>query len=179
MIRMSFSSEIIDQLNYERYYHPHPRVQLKMNVLYLKSKGMKHKDIKRIERISENTLLGYFRDYQKGGVEALKEIRFRKPTSELEQHAKTIEEYFREHPPATVKEAMAKIEELTNIKRSPERVRVFLKKLGLSPRKVGMIPSKADPDVQKEYIEQKLEPRIEEARAGSRSLFLSMPHTSC
>jgi hypothetical protein len=31
------------------------------------------------------------------------------------EHKKTIEAYFREHPPASVKEAMAKIEELTGI----------------------------------------------------------------
>ena len=94
------------------------------------------------------------------------------------EHTKTIEEYFRKHPPATVKEAMAKIEELTNIKRSPERVRVFLKNLGLSPRKVGMIPSKADPDVQKKYIEQELEPRIAEARTGNRTLFFYRSKTA-
>jgi len=30
----------------------------------------------------------------------------------MSQHRTTIEEYFREHPPASVKEAMAKIEEI-------------------------------------------------------------------
>jgi transposase len=178
MIKLSFSKEIIDQLNYERYHHPHPRVQRKMNVLYLKSQGIPHKDIKRIERISANTLLAYLRTYQENGVDGLKAVRFHKPQSVLEPHADSIEEYFRKHPPSTVNEASAKIEELTNIKRSRERTRVFLKKLGLSPRKVGMIPAKADPDIQKAYIDQKLEPRIADARAGNRTLFLSMRHTS-
>jgi len=47
----------------------------------------------------------------------LKEVNFRKPQSELKQHTTTIEAYFHEHPPASVKEAMAMIEELTGIKR--------------------------------------------------------------
>jgi hypothetical protein len=45
----------------------------------------------------------------------LKELKFYKPQSELCQHTKTIEAYFREHPPASVKEAMAKIEEELSI----------------------------------------------------------------
>lgn len=41
-----------------------------------------------------------------------------------------------------------KIEELTGIKRSPTQVRVFLKKIGMKCRKVGVMPSKADPEIQ-------------------------------
>jgi hypothetical protein len=47
----------------------------------------------------------------------LKEVDFRKPQSELKKHTTTIEAYFREHPPASVKEVMAEIEEMTGIKR--------------------------------------------------------------
>jgi len=41
-----------------------------------------------------------------------------------------LEAYFREHPPASVKQAMATIETLTGVRRSPERVRLFLKRMG-------------------------------------------------
>lgn len=172
MLRPKFTKDIIEELRYERYHHPHPRVQRKMSVLYLKSQGVAHKEIKRLEQISENTLLGYLREYQEGGVEQLKEVCFHSQTSELEQHRTTLEAYFREHPPATVKEAAAKIEELTGIKRSPGRVRVFMKKLGLKLRKVGMIPAKADTQAQEKFVNEELEPRIVEARAGNRTLFL-------
>jgi transposase len=66
---------------------------------------------------------------------------------------------------------MAKIEELTGIKRSENRVREFLKSLGMRPRKVGMLPSKADPEEQDHFKEKELEPRLEEARKGERTLF--------
>jgi transposase len=62
-----------------------------------------------------------------------------------------LEAYFREHPPATAKEAMAKLEELTGVRRSPDRVRVFLKRLGMDCRQVGMIPAKADGDQQEAF----------------------------
>ena len=77
------------------------------------------------------TLTEYLRTYQEGGLEALKVERFYRPQSALQAHRGTLEAYFREHPPATVKEAMVKIEELTGVRRSPDRVRVFLKHLGI------------------------------------------------
>jgi hypothetical protein len=45
MLKIDFTQEDIDKLHYERYHHPHPLVQKKMEVLYLKSQGIKHKDI--------------------------------------------------------------------------------------------------------------------------------------
>ena len=98
----------------------------------------------RILGVSENTLRQYLREYREGGIERLKEIRFCPPRSELDEHRESLEAYFEEHPPATVNEAVAKIEELTGIRRGPTQVRRFPGSLGLRPRKVGMIPAKAD-----------------------------------
>jgi len=33
MMQLSFSAEGIEQLHYERFHHPHPRVQQKMEAL--------------------------------------------------------------------------------------------------------------------------------------------------
>jgi hypothetical protein len=46
----------------------------------------------------------------------LKELNFYKPQSELCELTKTIEAYFREHPPASVKEAMVKIEQESTLR---------------------------------------------------------------
>ncbi len=110
MIKIKFTEEGMKTLDYERYNHPHPRVQRKMEALWLKSQKMKHKDICRLTGISPNTLRPHLQKYKACGIDGLKEVNFRKPQSELKQHTKTIEAYFREHPPASVKEAMAKIE---------------------------------------------------------------------
>lgn len=171
MIDIEFTDKEVQALNYERYHYPHPRVQRKMEALWLKSQKVSHKEICRLTGISSNTLHSYLQEYQQGGIESLKKVKFYRPQSELSKHTSTLEAYFREHPFASVKEAMAKIEELTGIKRSENRVREFLKNIGMSPRKVGMIPAKADVDKQEKFIKEELEPRLKEAKSGQRAVF--------
>lgn len=158
MYEINFTEQKIDQLNHERYHHPHPRVQLKMEAVYLKSQGLPHQEIARLCRINGNTLRSYLRDYHEGGIEKLKEINFYRPASELFEYKQSIEDYFREHPPMTVNEAASKIEELTGIKRGLTQVKKFLKSLGMKPRKVGMIPAKADPEEQETFLKKNLIP---------------------
>jgi len=88
-------------------------------------------------------MLGYFRDYQTGGIEKLKEINFYRPQSKLAEHKQTIEQYFKENPPASSAEASAKIGELTGIKRGLTQTGKFLKNIGMKFIKVGTIPGKA------------------------------------
>jgi transposase len=113
----------------------------------------------------------YFVLYQTGGLEGLKVLHSYRPTSELQPHATTLEAHFRDKPVATIKKAQAEIEHLTGIKRSPTQVRHFMIQLGLRCRKVGMLPAKADPDKQAEYLAQEIEPRLAEAQAGKRAVF--------
>lgn len=179
MIRISFTESDIERLRYERFHHPHPRVQRKIEAILLKSTGMKHKDICGITGVCGNTLRDYLRDYADGGIERLKEVSFYRRESELERHRETIKEYFRQYPPTDMKEAMAAIEQLTGIRRSENRVREYLKKIGMKRRKVGMIPAKADPEKQERFVKEELNPRLKEAKQGRRAVFLSMRRTSC
>ena len=151
MIKIDFKKEEIEALKHERFYHPHPKVQRKMEVLLLKSQKMPHKQICRIAGISENTLRSYLRAYIDGGIDKLKEINFYQQKSELIVHKKTIEDYFKDNPPSTIKEAIAEIEKITGLKRSPTQTRKFLKSIGMKRLKVGAIPSKADPDKQEDF----------------------------
>ncbi|MCP4460747.1 MAG: IS630 family transposase [Cytophagales bacterium] len=171
MINISFSEAEKENLNRERFYHSHPRVRQKMETLWLKSQELPHKEICRLASISNPTLSNYLKDYQKGGLEKLKEINFYQPKSELMDHKEKIKSYFQEHPPATIKQAMAEIEELTGLKRSETQVRKFLKAIGMKCRKVGMLPAKADPEKQEQFKQEKLDPVLEEAKAGQRKLY--------
>jgi transposase len=92
-----------------------------MEALWLKSQDLPHKEICRLTGISKGTLCAYLRAYQQGGIEKLKELNFYRPVSELAAHTSTLEEYFRHHPPASLKQAMAKIEQLTGIKVSSNK----------------------------------------------------------
>jgi len=151
MLRLEFSESDQQALNHERYHHPHPRVQQRMEALWLKSQGLPHHQIARLCGISGNTLRAYLKQYQTGGVDALKHMSFHRPQSALHTHRETLEAHLREHPPQTINEAIAVLEALTGIRRSPTQVRRFLKHLGLKCLKVGLLPAKADPEVQEDY----------------------------
>jgi len=151
MLRLEFRESDQQALNYERYHHPHPRVQQRMEALWLKSQGIPHHQIARLCRISGNTVRAHLKRYQTGGVEALKQLSFHHPQSALQAHRETIEAPLREHPPQTINEAVAVLETLTGIRRCPTQVRLFLKQLGLKCLKVGLLPAKADPEAQEAY----------------------------
>lgn len=148
MIQIAFTTEAIAQLHYERYHHPHPRVQQRMEALLLKAKALPHATIADCVGVCENTLRSYFIAYQEGGIDALKQLTFYQPTSALCAHQATVEAYFRHHPPATIAEAAATIERLTGIRRKPTQVRAFLQKLGLKRLKTYSVPEKHDADAQ-------------------------------
>src|SRR3954471_13044284 len=164
MIHIDFTPEQIDALHHERFHHPHPRVQLKMEAVYLKSQGLSHQDICRLARISENTLRSYLRQFQDGGVERLKRTDWAGTESELDEHRETLEDHFRNHPPRSTAEAAAEIERITGIRRGPTQVRQFLKGMGLKFRKLGMIPAKADADEQAKFLDEKFRPRLRQAQ---------------
>ena len=172
MIRIEFSSEEIELLHHERRYHPHPRVRQRMEALYLKALGYQHQEIGQIMQISQKTLRGYLRMYQDGGIDALENLNFYQPQSELVEHLDGLKEEFKTRPPKTINEAVKRIEDLTGIRRSPTQVRKFLKEdLGIKRLKVGQVPAKANPEAQQIFLEEELEPRLEEAQQGQRHVF--------
>ncbi len=130
--RLEFTPEIREALNYERYNHPVPLVQRRMEALWLKSHDLPHALIAKLAGVSENTIREYFQLFSEGGIEKLKEINFHRPESELVEHVTSLEGYFRENPPATIKEAQSEIEALTGIRRSETQVAEFLKKNSIS-----------------------------------------------
>ena len=182
MINIDFTQEEIDALEHERYHHPDPKVQKRMEVLYLKSQGLAHKEICRLCRISKTTLVTYLEKYQNGGIERLKEFNYQGPTSELDEHSSMLEAHFKKHPPRTTAEAKKAIKNLTGIERSPTQIRAFMKRFGMKYQKVGYVPGgkAATPEKQAEqeaFKTQQLEPRLEEAKAGERVvLFMDAAH---
>ena len=146
MITINFSAADIEALRYWRFQHPDPRVQVRMEALYLRSQRMANEDIVRLCGISKASFHRYLKAYVTGGIEQLKQIDHYRPQSQLASYRSTLEAYFREHPPATVVEAGAKITELTGIARQPTQVRQFLNALGMKPRTVGRLPAKAAVD---------------------------------
>jgi transposase len=151
MIRIEFTAEAIEVLRYERFHHPHPLVQKKCEALLLKACNISTVKIAEILSVTQNTVRNYCHEYLSGGIESLKIIRYKGQSSELLKHQFSIEEEFRQNPPATVSEAAARIEKLTGIRRELTQTRQFMKRLGLKYRKTAPVPAKADADKQEEF----------------------------
>lgn len=164
MITIDFTPHDVDALHFERFHHPHPRVRLKMEAVYLKGQGRPHHDICRLARISEDTPRSYLRQFQEGGVERLKRTDWDGPTSELADHRQAIEEHSRPDPPRSTAQAAADIERITGVRRGLTQARRSLTGIGLKSRKLGMIPAEADPAEQATSLGGRLRPRPEQAR---------------
>ena len=171
MDKIEFTIAEREALHYLRFHHPHPRVQLKMEALYLKSQGLAAAEISRLCAISPTTFYRYLQEYREGGIAKLQEVPFHQQQSQLAAYRTTIEADLRQRPPASVAEAAARIAALTGLQRGPTQVRRFLKSLGMKPRKVGQIPAKADVREQEAFKTKQLDPRLAEATSGQRVVF--------
>jgi transposase len=128
MTRLTFSEDDQQALHKERFEHPHPRVQQRMEVLWLISQGLVYPEAARLAGVSEATVDRYVATYRQGGLEALRELNWGHSTSELLEHRDSLEKSFRENPPHTVAEACQRIKDETGLERKPTQVRAFLKK---------------------------------------------------
>ncbi len=128
MTRLTFTQEEQQALHKERFEHPHPRVQQRMEVLWLLSQGVGYSQTARLAGVSEATVDRYVALYRQGGLDALRQLNWGTATSELLDQRDCLEESFRKNPPHTVAEACQRIKDETGIERGPTQVRAFLKK---------------------------------------------------
>src|SRR3954470_436754 len=184
MRTITFTPEDRQDLAHDRYHHPDPRVQRKMEVVWLKSHGLNHDSIATYADVSRRTVQRYLDEYLEGGLPRLRRCPGNHPHSILVEHETSLEEYFQAHPPRSVKQARAIIEQHTGVRRGLSQVRHFLKdRLGLRWRQVGAIPVPPKKTVEEHareqatFLEEKLEPRLEQARRGQRQVdFVDAAH---
>ncbi len=151
MIQLTISEEDKQQIDQERFCCPDPLVCRRLHALHLKGLNKSHQEISNFVGLSLNTLTRLFTAYAKKGLSAVRVLNYTHRRSPLEHHRELLQKHFAENPPASVKQARDDIERLTGIKKGLTRIRIFLHQLGMDPRKVGGIPSKADPERQEEF----------------------------
>lgn len=161
----------------ERYHHPEPRVQRKMEVLWLKHHALGHAHIAALAGVSRSTVQRVLSDFLNGGLQEVRRCRYRGPKSALDEHATSLGEQLLKQPPRCLKEARDIIHRRTGILRGLTQIRRFLRRLGLKPRKVVAVPvpPKQTPAeharTQQDFLDAKLEPVLAEARAGRRDVY--------
>ena len=128
MREFTFSEEVVAEIRHDRYYHPHPRVQRKMEVLWLKSRGLTHAEIAEFADVSPRSVQRYLDEFEQGGLGRVRRLGWQGKQCELAPHRASLEDYFIEHPPRSAREAQEAIERRTGIRRGLSQVRAFLKK---------------------------------------------------
>jgi transposase len=128
MREFTFSQEVVTEIRHDRYHHPHPRIQRKMEVLWLKSRGLTHAEIAEFADVSPRSVQRYLDEFMHGGLERVRQLNWRGKACELDEHQPSLEDYFIEHPPRSAREAQEAIARLTGIRRGLSQVRAFLKK---------------------------------------------------
>jgi transposase len=141
MRRFEFTKEEKHTIARERYHHPDPRVQRRMEILWLKSQGERHERIAQLAGVGRRTVQRVLDLFEAGRLEGVRRFDYKGKTNTLVPHQGALETEFHERPPRTVAEACARIEQLTGVVRRPTQVRLFLRdRLGLRWRKVAAVP---------------------------------------
>src|SRR5947209_18277532 len=99
MRTFTFTAEVRRDLARDRYHHPDPRVQRKMEVLWLKSHGLNHDAIAAYADVSLRTVQRYLDEYLEGGLPRLRRCRRKPHHSALVEHEASLEQHFQRHPP--------------------------------------------------------------------------------
>ncbi len=171
MIKLIFSDKEISQLQELQLTHPHHVVRRKALIMILKSLHIPHYKIAKIAGVCENTVRSCFKSYQTGGIEKLIMMNFYKPESALTPFEANVRKYFEKKPPATISQACTDIGKISGIFLKNTQMRAYIKSIGVRHRKVNSIPAKADIEKQKKFHDEELQPRLEEAKEGKRTVY--------
>lgn len=93
MIKINFSEQDLKTIEYERFNHPIPLVRRRMEVLWLKSQGLPHKQIAKLAGVCDNALTKYLQLYRHGGLDEIRKVNFYRPKSELEKYSDSIDSF--------------------------------------------------------------------------------------
>jgi len=147
------------------------RIRRKLMAIRMHGLGVPHSKIASTLNVSNDTITNYVKLYRDEGLAGLLENRHYKPTSSVEPFLEEIRESFEETPVATASEGAARIESITGIRLSDSQARRIMLRLGMKFRKSAAVPGGADLQLQFEFLDDELLPRLEEAREGKRRVF--------
>lgn len=182
MIDLELTEDHLDELYKEATDNSCARARKKCWVVYLKGKGQTHQAIADLMRVEADTVTAYLQKYRDGGLPGLLAENYRKRLGQLDAQAERLKDVFQKRPPHTVNQAIEIIEQETGLRMEPSACRAFLRKLGMKYRRCGLVPGKAQDDdgqrqAQQEFHDQKLQPLLEEAKQGKRTvLFVDAAH---
>lgn len=182
LIDLALTEAQLDELHTAASENPRARARRKCWVTYLRGKGYPCREIADVVRVDGDTVTEYLRKYRDGGWPGRLAEDYRQPEGPLDDHADRLKKVFETRPPHTVNQAIEVMGQATGVRLKPSACRAFLRKLGLKCRRCGWVPGRAPDDeqplqAQQEFHDNQLQPRLEEARQGRRTvLFVDAAH---
>ena len=172
MIKIDFTKQDLGDIT-EAIDNPAVPDKIKRKLLALRMHHLRVNNvvIAKTLNISADSVTNYIKQYRDGGITEVLEDKAYRPSSSLAPFLDCLKCSFTIVPPSSAKEAMARIKKLTGIELGEEQSRQTLRKLGLTYRRSAQIPGKADPQLQFDFFNNELEPRLEEASRGERKVF--------
>jgi transposase len=147
------------------------KVRKKLLAVSMHHESVLHETICGVLRVCSATLSAYLKAYRDGGLPALMENRYYQPSSSLAPFWQCLICSFKASPAASAKDAVRRISKLTRITLSESQARRIMKKMGMKLRKCIPVPGKANHQLQFEFHERELMPRLREASQGKRKVF--------
>ena len=147
------------------------RYQRRLLAVRMHDLGVPHSTIAKALNISNDTVTNYLKLYLEGAIQGLLENRYYRPASSVDPFLEQITEAFTAEPVATCSEAASRIEKITGIKLSDSQAGRIMRRLGMKYQKSAAMPGKCDPQMQFDFLNDELLPRLEEAKKGKRRVF--------
>ena len=133
MAKFTLSPDDLERVAHDRYHHPCPQIQKRMEVLWLASHAnLIQEAVAELAGVGLASVQRFLATYRREGLDAVQRRNYVGPASGFEPYTSTLEEHFRLHQPATVAEASEAITRLTGVRRGLTQVRLFLKAIGLA-----------------------------------------------
>ncbi|MDR0336375.1 MAG: helix-turn-helix domain-containing protein, partial [Planctomycetaceae bacterium] len=110
MLRATYTDEDKKSFQHFRYHYPDARIMRRFEILWLHACGKFAPEIADIVQQHVHTVRDVINMFRQGGVELVTTIDSNHPKSDLEEYRVSIIEEFTKRPPASAKEAAARIE---------------------------------------------------------------------
>lgn len=171
MIKITIAADEQQKLRELQKTHLHPVIRQRAHVILLRLEEIPNATISSLTGLCETTIIDYVHQYAATGMKWVTTVNFKKPVSRLQPFDTVIRAHFDSHPVSTISQACKEILELTGITLKNTQMRTYLRKLGLEWRKVGSVPAKVNIQAQQIFLNEQLQPRLEEAKAGKRTVY--------
>ncbi len=115
--------------------------------------GWTAEDVAEVLQVDANTVRNHFKRYRQGGIKALGHVAFRGSESALDKEQQAIlDAHLQENLYVTAKAIASWVEETFKVSYTESGMTALLHRLGYVYKKPKLVPGKADPEAQEEFL---------------------------